>query len=187
MIPHPHLSGAEREALLAMAREAIAVHLETGRIPGAGAVRSARRGGVFVTLRRRGQLRGCIGQVDSDEPIERSVVRYAIAAATEDPRFPPVAAAELNEIRIEISLLSPLQPVGSADEIDVGRDGLLVAMEGRRGLLLPQVATEMGWNREEFLAGVCRKAGLRADAWRRGATLQRFNAEVFGEPDPEAG
>jgi AmmeMemoRadiSam system protein A len=110
------------------------------------------------------------------------VARCAVAAGGSDPRFEPVAAGDLPYLEIEVSVLGPLQPVTSIGQVEVGRDGLLVEQDGRRGVLLPQVATEWGWDVETFLAQVCRKAGLPLDAWRHGAALWRFEAEVFGEP-----
>jgi AmmeMemoRadiSam system protein A len=141
----------------------------------------ARRGGAFVTLHQRGDLRGCIGHVEATEPLGPVIVRCAVAACSADPRFPPVRAAELPHIDIELSLLGPLEPVIVIDEIDVGRHGLVVEMDRHRGLLLPQVATEWRWDRETFLTQTCVKAGLTRDAWKKGATLWRFEAEVFGD------
>ena len=100
----------------------------------------------------------------------------------DDPRFPPVQAAELPEIKIEISLLSPLEPVRDTEEIQVGRHGLLIVQGQRSGLLLPQVATEEGWDRQALLEGVCRKAGLPTDAWQKGAVLFKFTTEILEEP-----
>lgn len=137
--------------------------------------------GVFVTLHRHGQLRGCIGHLGADRSIESAIVGAAVAAACEDPRFPPVGPGELPTIALEISVLTPLDRVNGVDEIEVGRDGLVIEQGMQRGLLLPQVATEWGWDRETFLAHACLKAGLDADAWRHDATIWRFQAEVFGE------
>ena len=109
------------------------------------------------------------------------IVRCAIAACSTDPRFPPVTAAELPHLDFELSLLGPLEPVTAIEEIEVGRHGLVVEMHWRRGLLLPQVATEWRWDRETFVVQTCVKAGLPRDAWKNGATLKRFDAEVFGD------
>jgi AmmeMemoRadiSam system protein A len=141
----------------------------------------ARPGGAFVTLHKRGDLRGCIGHIEATEPLGRVVVRCAVAACSRDPRFPPVAAGELDAIDVEISLLGPLEPIAGPQDIVVGRDGLVVEREGQRGLLLPQVATEWGWDAETFLAHTCRKAGLPRDAWKQRAQVWKFEAEVFGE------
>jgi AmmeMemoRadiSam system protein A len=175
----------EREQLLAGAREALAAHF-AGRAPvlppasGALAVRC----GAFVTLRRAadGELRGCIGQMDGDGPLVETVAEMAVAAATRDARFSRISADELGSLRIEISVLSPLAPIAAAD-VEVGRHGLLVACGGRRGVLLPQVPGEYGWDRETFLRHTCEKAGLPPDSWKRAdAELLGFTAVVFSEP-----
>jgi AmmeMemoRadiSam system protein A len=135
----------------------------------------------FVTLRRReGELRGCIGRVEVSEPLYRTVQDCAISAATQDFRFPPVTAPELNDLMIEISALSPFRLISKHDEIQVGRHGLLIRKGFHVGLLLPQVASERNWSRNEFLQAICHKAGLPTDAWRD-ADLYVFSAEVFEE------
>jgi AmmeMemoRadiSam system protein A len=179
------LSGPERRALVGAAREALAAHF-AGRPPTlparAGAL--AEPWGAFVTLHRRdGELRGCVGLMRSDEPLLDTVVRMAVAAATEDGRFAPVTERELPSLTIEISALGPLRPVRPED-VEVGRDGLLVSYGGRRGVLLPQVPVEHGWDRETFLARTCGKAGLPADTWKKpGVELLGFTATVFGEEE----
>jgi AmmeMemoRadiSam system protein A len=175
----------ERRQLLRIAREAVGSALR-GRAyeppPASGALREP--SGAFVTLHTGGQLRGCIGQIDARDPVDAVVAHCAISAATRDPRFPPLSAGELDfATEIEISVLTALEKVGSVDEIEVGRDGLLVRQGSASGLLLPQVATEWGWDRATFLAHACRKAGLAPDAWRHGAEIYRFQAEVFSESD----
>jgi AmmeMemoRadiSam system protein A len=174
-------SERDRQALLQLARESIAAHLAHNPLPQATAESASRPGGAFVTLHNHGELRGCIGHIEATQPLGEIVSRCAVAAATEDPRFPVVVADELNELDIELSLLGPLEPVSSLDDIEVGRHGLVVEMGWHRGLLLPQVATEWGWDRETFVAHTCQKAGLPRDAWKQGARLLRFEAEVFGE------
>jgi AmmeMemoRadiSam system protein A len=178
-------SDADRLRLLQIARDAITAHVN-----GAGAAASVagpasdgleRPGGAFVTIHRHGELRGCIGHVEANQPLLGVVRECAVAACSSDPRFPPVRAAELTGLEIEVSLLGPFEPVAAAEEIEVGRDGLLVEQNGQRGLLLPQVATEWRWDRATFLAQTCHKAGLPRDAWKRGAKVWRFEAEVFGE------
>lgn len=119
----------------------------------------------FVTLRRRGRLRGCIGTLGAGWPIGRSVVHAGEMAALDDPRFAPVGAEELPELDVEVSILTPPRPLEEPGDFVPGRDGIVVEARGRRGLLLPQVATEMGWGAAEMLAGACEKAGLRPDAW----------------------
>ncbi|HNR39075.1 MAG TPA: AmmeMemoRadiSam system protein A [Acidobacteriota bacterium] len=139
--------------------------------------------GAFVTLKRGGELRGCIGYVEAVKPLWETIADCTVSAASHDPRFPPVAPDELAAIIIEISVLSPMRDVADPADIAVGRDGLLISTGFRRGLLLPQVATEYGWDREEFLRHTCRKAGLPDDAWRKGARIQAFTADVFGESE----
>jgi AmmeMemoRadiSam system protein A len=134
-----------------------------------------------VTIHRGGQLRGCIGHLEANRPLLQAVRECAVAACSADPRFPPVSAVELAGLEIEVSVLGLFEPVASADDIEVGRHGLLVEQNSQRGLLLPQVATEWQWDRETFLAHTCHKAGLPRDAWKQGAKLWRFEAEVFGE------
>ena len=139
--------------------------------------------GAFVTLRKAGRLRGCIGYVEGIEPLWRAVLDNACSAASRDPRFPPVTAGELDAIEIEISALTPLADISGPSEVRIGTDGLIVSEGGRRGLLLPQVAVEHRMEPERFLDETCRKAGLPADAWRSGARIQRFQAEVFSESE----
>ena len=139
--------------------------------------------GAFVTLKRKGELRGCIGTLECRRPLAEEVARVAVCAAHEDPRFEPVRPSELEEIDVEVSVLGPLEEIDPFDPgaIVIGVHGLVVERGYRRGLLLPQVATEWGWDRETFLAHTCAKAGLPADAWRNGAKIYRFAAEVFGD------
>jgi AmmeMemoRadiSam system protein A len=138
--------------------------------------------GVFVTLKKNGDLRGCIGFVRGFEPLGCAIQEMAIAAATQDPRFSPVTFPELKDIKIEISVLSPMVEVTDLEEILVGRDGLMLQLGGHSGLLLPQVATEWNWNRNEFLANLCIKAGLQPGSHLDPkARLLSFSAEVFGE------
>ena len=182
-------SDADRALLLKIARDAIAAHVNSQspiynsqsatRNPQSAIL--ARPGGAFVTLHKRGDLRGCIGHIEPTEPLGTVVPRCAVAACSTDPRFPPIAPAELGEIDIEISLLGPLEPIAGPQDIIVGRHGLVVERGWQRGLLLPQVATEWGWDAATFLAHTCQKAGLPRDAWRQGGTVWRFEAEVFGE------
>ena len=176
-------SASDRELLLRIARHAVVAHVggaattETEPITLAG-----RRGAAFVTLHKRsGELRGCIGHLEPDQLLPDVVAQCAVAACSADPRFPAVALAELADLAIEVSLLGPLEAIAGAEEIEIGRHGLVIEKGWRRGLLLPQVATEWKWDREQFLAQTCRKAGLPLDAWMHGATIWRFEAEVFGE------
>lgn len=136
--------------------------------------------GVFVTLTIGGELRGCIGYVKGVRPLLEAIVEMAEAAAFRDPRFKPVNEEEMEFIDIEISILSPLQTVKSVDEIEIGKHGLIISRGYQSGLLLPQVATEYGWDRDTFLEHTCRKAGLPANAWQDKSTeIQKFSAEIF--------
>ena len=182
-------NGTARALLLRIARNAIAAHVDgaaPARVEPGGV--TARRGGVFVTLHSRGDLRGCIGHIEADISLGDVIARCAVSACSADPRFRPVSRAELQEIDIELSLLGPLEPIAGPNEIEIGRHGLLIEQDRRRGLLLPQVATEWKWDAPTFLIQTCRKAGLPPDAWKTGAMLWRFEAEVFGEatgPTPD--
>lgn len=140
---------------------------------------SETRCGAFVTLHRGEELRGCLGHLEADKPLAQVVAEMAVAAASEDPRFPPVAKDELPELRIEISVLTEPRPA-RPEEIEVGRDGVIIRRGARQGVLLPQVAVEYDWDRETLLTMVCRKAGLPDSAWREGkAELLAFQAEVI--------
>lgn len=141
----------------------------------------SRLDGAFVSIHKQGDLRGCIGHIEANEPLGGVVARCAVAACSSDPRFPAVSASELPHLDIELSVLGPLERITGPDDFEIGRHGLVVEMGWHRGLLLPQVATEWNWDRETFLAQTCHKAGLARDAWKQGATVWRFEAEVFGE------
>jgi len=176
-----YLDAAEREALLGIARRAVEGYVRERLLPReAPEGKLSAPGAAFVTLTKRGRLRGCIGYTEAVASLCRVVQECAVAAATEDPRFPPVSAKEVPELRVEISVLTPLFPI-RAEDVEVGRHGLMVTQGRMRGLLLPQVAVDQGWDRETFLDQACAKAGLPPSAWRHGATLQGFTAEVFGE------
>lgn len=177
-------SAADRGVLLRLARNAIAAHVAGGLPQPAGdSDVLSRSGGVFVSVHRHGYLRGCIGHIAADVRLDQVIPECAVAACSQDPRFKPVTSAELDEIDIELSLLGPLEAITRPDDIEIGRHGLLVEQDRRRGLLLPQVATEWKWDAVTFLAQTCRKAGLPMDAWKNGATVWRFEAEVFGESE----
>ncbi len=175
-------SESERHLLLRIAREAITARLTGGQTPAVepGPLAS-RRAGAFVTVLKHGELRGCIGHIEPDTALPRIVARCAVAACVSDPRFPPLTADELPNVALELSLLGPLEPISGTAEIEIGRHGLVVEQGARRGLLLPQVASEWNWDAETFVAQTCQKAGLPRDAWKHGAKLWRFEAEVFGE------
>ncbi|HUG94354.1 MAG TPA: AmmeMemoRadiSam system protein A [Planctomycetaceae bacterium] len=181
------LSQAQRTALLAIARRAVETQVLGGTPAGDEEVPTLPdASGVFVTIKRHGELRGCLGTLECRRPLDEEVARCAADSASEDPRFPPVADSELPDLSLEISVLGPLEPVdpidpGDGDAIGIGRHGLVVEQGPHRGLLLPQVAVEWGWTIEQFLSQTCRKATLPEDAWRHGAAVFRFEAEVFGE------
>jgi AmmeMemoRadiSam system protein A len=178
------LTPADRARLLAVARRAIESGLGGKGAPHEDVAAALREPcGAFVTIRRRadGELRGCVGFIEAQRPLVEAVEHAAAAAATSDTRFEPVRSEELPELGLEISVLGPLRPV-RPEEVEVGRHGLLVRHGRRQGLLLPQVATEHGWDRETFLDKTCVKAGLPAGTWRKPeAELLGFTAEVFGE------
>jgi AmmeMemoRadiSam system protein A len=174
----------ERQQFLALARQSILAHLTHGPRPRLDIPAADQRHGAFVSLHVHGELRGCIGYPAADEPLNEVIARCAVSAASSDPRFPPLTLAELSVARIEISVLGPIEPVTNVDEIVVGRHGLIIGRGFSRGLLLPQVATEQRWDRDTFLTYTCLKAGLPRDAWRKGANIEKFEAEVFGEPAP---
>jgi AmmeMemoRadiSam system protein A len=182
----PFLSEAERKAALDLARAAVIAAVSRRTLPelipseGIFAVRR----GVFVTLHVAGKLRGCIGIVQAREPLGEAIVRCAASAALEDPRFRPLEPHQSLAPHIEISLLSQPEPI-LPEAVEVGRHGLLISHHGCRGVLLPQVAIEHHFTREQFLAETCWKAGLPRDAWQRpGAQLLGFTCEVFSDTQP---
>ncbi len=143
--------------------------------------------GAFVTLKKNGQLRGCIGQFDPSWPLYLTIQQMAVSAALQDSRFKPVNTDELGQLEYEISVLSPLRKIGTADEIALGKHGVQVSKGSHRGVFLPQVATETGWSKEEFLGELCsQKADLPRDCWKApDVTLQIFTADVFSEEKPQ--
>jgi AmmeMemoRadiSam system protein B/AmmeMemoRadiSam system protein A len=182
----PELDATQQAALLSSARQAIAEHLATGKspvlVPPTDPVLN-RHLGAFVTLTLDDELRGCIGHMQGDTALYQTVAQAAVDAATSDPRFPPLPLAQLDAVEIEVSVLSPLKrvrDVHDASEIEVGRDGLYLLYGQYRGVLLPQVPVEEGWDRAAYLEGICAKSGLPADCWEQ-ATLYTFTAQVFGE------
>lgn len=182
------LNESEQQELLRMARQALEASVRNGRLPEADVCSGglAEKRGAFVTLHKAGRLRGCIGYIESLKPLHQTVAECAMAAALRDPRFDPVEPEELPLLHLEISVLSPFEEI-SPEKIEVGRHGLMVSRGWQRGLLLPQVATEWKWDRKRFLEETCLKAGLAPDAWKHGAKIQAFTAQVFGEPNPATG
>jgi len=180
-LAHPEYSPDDRALLLGLAHEAILSSLERRKLPEIDfPPHFSELRGAFTTLYLHGKLRGCVGYPSATLPLYRTVIETAQAAAFDDPRFAPVTIEEAKEIKISLSVLSQLRAI-RAEEIEAGRHGLVVSHSGRRGLLLPQVATEHGWDRGTFLEQTCRKAGLPGNAWREGALIEAFTAEVFGD------
>lgn len=177
------LAPDEKVDLLRMARAAVAAFVESREVveDTSGKPKFREPRGVFVTLTKDGDLRGCIGFIEPVAPLGQSVIRTAVYAATEDPRFPPVQPAELRDIKFEISVLTPVREISDPREVTVGRHGLIIARDGLKGVLLPQVPVENKWDRETFLEQASLKAGLPRDAWRLGAKLYVFEAIVFHE------
>ena len=180
-VEQSEFSQPERILLLQLAHDAIISALEDREISSdPPTAHLAEPRGAFTSLYLEGELRGCVGYVLPVSSVYCAVIDTARAAAFEDTRFYPVTIEEARQLEIELSILSPPKPI-SADEVEVGRHGLLISLGGNRGLLLPQVPTERNWDRTTFLEQTCRKAGLGPDAWKHGALIEAFTAEVFGE------
>jgi AmmeMemoRadiSam system protein A len=179
------LSAADQALLFQVARESIQARLKGGKavLPQVISPVLSQPSGVFVTLHRQGCLRGCIGYLEAMKPLLAAVQEMAVAAAFSDPRFPPLREDELADLDVEISVLSPMRQIKNIEEIQVGRDGLYLERGSCRGLLLPQVATEYGWDRLTFLKQTCSKACLPQDAWEDPATrIFVFSANILHEP-----
>jgi AmmeMemoRadiSam system protein A len=182
----PTLTNNGKQKLLHLARETIESYVRSHRVPKSDMTDPElnQNLGAFVTLTIQGQLRGCIGRFEPDMPVAEVVQQMAIAAATEDPRFSPLTLAELAKIKIEISVLTPRRKISDVNEIQVGKHGLYISRGWHSGTLLPQVATEYNWSREEFLQHTCSKAGLPSDAWKNKDTeIFVYSAEIFHEED----
>ncbi|MBF8301716.1 MAG: hypothetical protein HW394_2086 [Acidobacteria bacterium] len=176
------ISPEDQQRLLALARRALEARVRREPPPRperGGALEWPR--GAFVTLHCRGDLRGCLGRIDTEAPLADTIADLAASVSDSDPRFDPVSALELEEIDLEISVLTPEHEIHAIADIEIGRHGLIVEHGARRGLLLPQVATEHGWDAPTFLSHTCLKAALPADGWRHGARMLVFEAQVFGE------
>jgi AmmeMemoRadiSam system protein A len=174
---------ADRKRLVDLARRAVIASVRREPGPTAPADLNLPASGVFVTLYHRQELRGCLGSLDLREPVAEAIVRLGGDVPRRDYRFAPLRPDELNDVAVDVSVLTEPVMVTNVSEIVVGRDGLIIEQGRHKGLLLPQVATEHGFDRETFLAQTCIKAGLPADAWQHGASIYRFEAEVFGEAD----
>jgi AmmeMemoRadiSam system protein A len=177
------LTKKEQRDLLKIARDTIVSYVTSSSVP---AVVTASKGlnlesGCFVTIKQHDQLRGCIGNFISEQPLYRLVQEMAVSAATRDPRFYPMKQVDLEAFELEISVLSPLVQISSVDEIQVGTHGIYLIKNSSRGVLLPQVASEYGWDRDTFLKHTCLKAGLPENAWQKDCEIYIFSALVFGE------
>ena len=178
------LKSKEKKALLEIARKAIrSAVLKTGEKPEPREEKSLNmRNGCFVTIKQAGELRGCIGNFQSELPLFKEVAEMAAASATQDPRFYPLQEIDLDSISLEISVLSPLVKTENIEEIEIGKHGIYLEKGYYRGVLLPQVATEHEWDRETFLKQTCLKAGLPTDSWEsEDADIYIFSAQVFGD------
>ncbi|MFH1852575.1 MAG: AmmeMemoRadiSam system protein A [Candidatus Neomarinimicrobiota bacterium] len=179
------VTNQQKIELLRLARNSIKEYLIGGRsLPEAhSAIPPDVRCGAFVTLRNKGQLRGCIGHLADDLSLAEVVGKMALEAAVRDWRFKAVSLPELSKIEIEISVLSPIRPIGKWQDIIIGRDGILLRKEGRSAVFLPQVAIEQGWSLQQTLDQLCRKAGLPPEGWRENARLFTFQADIFSDAD----
>ncbi len=178
------LTETQKETLLRFARNSIRMYLGSETLP---LFRDPdpvfySYSGAFVTLKKRGNLRGCIGHLEADTKLYRIVGKMAVSAATNDPRFPPLDIRDVNDIHIEISVLTPYRPVPSFEDIVVRKHGVLLKKFGQYAVFLPQVAVEQGWDRDQMLGQLCRKAGFDENCWRKNAEFQVFEALVFAEP-----
>lgn len=180
-----NLSNPEKKTLLKMARDTINQYVTTGEMPKLDITDKGllTQAGCFVSIKVNGTLRGCIGNFISEKPLFQLVQEMAVSAATHDPRFYPMRAEDLSNYDLEISVLSPLHKISSIDEIEVGKHGLYVEKNFSRGVLLPQVAVEFGWDRDTFLRQTCLKAGLKQEGWKEGMDIYIFSAQVFSEKD----
>ena len=177
------LTREQEKSLLRLARLAITLHLQEGTSPSMETddVTFKQKRGAFVTLKVKDQLRGCIGYPIPHKPLFETIIDIAISAATKDFRFSPLEQKELHETKIEISVLSQSKLIKNISEIAVGKHGIIITRGLSRGLLLPQVPVEWGWDRETFLSHGCMKAGIEEKAWKKDAQIEIFTAQVFSE------
>ena len=182
----------EKQSILRLVRDTLHLYLNTGNVPSLAdyTITPAlqKKCGVFVTLKERttGNLRGCIGYIIGHKPLAEAVIDCTVQAATRDRRFRPLKQGEDTSVYTEVSVLTPPRKIASLDEIKLGTHGLMITRGFHSGVLLPQVAGEFGWNKEEFLTALCKKAGLPDRAWEQGAELYVFSAQVFGEDQRHA-
>ncbi len=180
------MNPSQKKELLELARASIETKVRSGalQIKTTDRPEFSQAQGVFVTLKIHGRLRGCIGYIESQSPLYKNIQECAISSAERDPRFPPLQATELTDLDIEISVLSPVKALPSIDDIQIGQTGLIMQSGSRRGVLLPQVPVEQGWNVQQFLSGLCQKTGLKDGVWKNpNVKLYYFTAEVFNDHD----
>jgi AmmeMemoRadiSam system protein A len=172
----------DQQRLLTLARRALEarIHRTASPEPELGGAMELQRG-AFVTIRCGGELRGCLGRLQSEWTLARVVVHLSAIVGDSDRRFEPVTARDLPELTLEISVLTPEREIHAVDEIEIGRHGLAIEQGSRRGLLLPHVAVEHGWDRQRLVEQACAKAGVAPDAWHRDARMFVFEAQTFGE------
>lgn len=176
------INSEAKQELLRIARDTVTSILEGKEVNLSNSIIALQReGGAFVTIHKKGELRGCIGIFESNKPLYETVAEMAKNAAFEDPRFSPIKVSEMDEIDFEISALSPLKEIYDIKKIEVGKHGIYITKGLNRGVLLPQVATEQGWDLETFLSHTCLKAGLSSNEWCHGVKIEIFSADVFGE------
>ena len=187
LISEGNLNKDEEQTLLKLSRDTLTMYIKDHKTPDVANYKLTdnlkNKYGVFVTLKEKGELRGCIGYIERIMELYKGVIDNTINASTRDPRFAPVSAKELDDIDIEISVMTPLKKIENVDEIVVGKHGLVIKKNGRSGLLLPQVPIEWDWDKDEYLMHICLKAGLPTDAWKTGADIYIFSAQVFGEKE----
>lgn len=178
------LTKEERRELLNIARASVSSYLNDSGADICSTLDGLqRKGGVFVTIHKHGNLRGCIGIFASDKPLYKTIAEMAAKAAFKDPRFSPLSDDELKEIDFEISVLSPLKEINDINEIEIGRHGIYITKGASSGVLLPQVAIEQDWDLETFLSHTCIKAGLPIDEWQRDVKIEIFSAQIFSEKE----
>jgi AmmeMemoRadiSam system protein A len=181
------LNKSEQQVLITMARDTLGLYLNKRQVPALSAYPATaalqKECGVFVTLKKKnnGELRGCIGYIDGVKPLREAVRDCTVEASTRDQRFAPMQPGEEQTVQIEISVLTPPEKIANISKIEIGKHGLIISQGIHRGVLLPQVPVEWGWNRADFLKAICQKAGLPEGAWKEGAELYVFTAQVFRE------
>lgn len=189
LIQEGNLTEEEQKTLLKLSRDVLLSYIKNSPLPKIEDYKITenlkQQYGVFVTLHKKGDLRGCIGYIEGRCPVYQAVIDNTVNSSTCDPRFIPVQENELKDIDIEISVMTPLKKIKSTDEIVIGKHGLVIRKGGRSGLFLPQVPIEWNWNKQEYLMHLCQKASLPLDAWKEGAELYTFSAQVFGEKEFE--